>query len=236
MLRRMLLSVLVSACGLAGPLAAFEVHEVQVIPAEPTTADPVTILVSGMSETPCFIFDGVEQSQQNIDFRIGSCPFDPPPLGDTPFAFAGEVGPLPAGTYHVRAFLDTQVIEDVAFTVFPATGPCTPSATALCLNGRRFRVEAEWSANGQQGGGRTIGLTGETGAFYFFQPDNVEVVVKVIDGCALNGRLWVFATGLTNVATVLTVTDTATAAERTYESPAGPPFAPLQDTNAFPCP
>ncbi|HYH44720.1 MAG TPA: hypothetical protein VEG34_03480 [Thermoanaerobaculia bacterium] len=236
MLRRMFLSALVLAGALSGPLAAFEVHEVQVLPAEPTTADLVTILVSGASGTPCFFFDGVEQSQQNIDFRIGGCPIDSPPLQVTPFAFAGEVGPLPAGTYKVRTILDTEVVSEQAFTVAPATGPCTPSATALCLNGRRFRVEAEWSANGQQGAGRTVPLTGETGAFYFFQPDNVEVVVKVIDGCALNGRFWVFASGLTNVGTVLTVTDAVTDMTRTYDSPAGPPFAPLQDTVGFPCP
>ncbi len=233
---RMFLSALVVASGLAGPLAALEIREVRVTPAEPTTNDPVTILLSGVSETPCFSFEAVEPSQQSVDFRLNGCFIDPPPIDDTPFAFAGEVGPLPAGTYQVRVVSDTQAIAAAVFTVYPATGPCTPGATALCLNGRRFRVTAEWSANGQQGDGRALGLTGETGAFYFFQPDNVEVVVKVIDGCALNGRFWVFASGLTNVATELTVTDTATDDARTYVSPAGPPFAPLQDTNAFPCP
>jgi hypothetical protein len=55
----------------------------------------------------------------------------------------------------------------------------------------------------------------------------------VLDGCALNGRWWVFAGGLTNVGVTLTVTDTQTGEFRTYTSPIGVPFAPLQDTTAF---
>lgn len=40
---------------------------------------------------------------------------------------------------------------------------------------------------------------GDTRIFYFFSPDNLEVMVKVLDGCAINGHYWVFAAGLTDL-------------------------------------
>jgi len=56
----------------------------------------------------------------------------------------------------------------------------------------------------------------------------------VLDGCVLSQSYWVFATGLTNVETQLTVKDRTTGQVRTYANPQGQPFQPLQDTSAFP--
>ncbi|HYH45844.1 MAG TPA: hypothetical protein VEG34_09165, partial [Thermoanaerobaculia bacterium] len=64
---------------------------------------------------------------------------------------------------------------------------------------------------------------------------NVELVVKVIDGCGTNDRFWVFAGGLTNVSASFAVTDTTTGFTKSYGNPAGRPFAPIQDTGAFDC-
>ncbi len=111
---------------------------------------------------------------------------------------------------------------------------CTPSSTVLCLQGGRFQVSATFTtAAGQQGSGQAVRLTPDTGYFTFFDPANVEVVVKVLNGCGFNQKLWVFGGGLTNVATVLTATDTATGVSRTYANPQGTPFQPVQDTSAF---
>ncbi len=71
------------------------------------------------------------------------------------------------------------------------------------------------------------------GAFWFFDPQSIEVVFKILDGCATNGHAWVFAGGLTNVGVTLTVTDTKTGAARIYTNPAGSAFQPIQDTAAF---
>jgi len=60
-----------------------------------------------------------------------------------------------------------------------------------------------------------------------------EMVVKVLNACALNSRYWTFAGGLTDVNVILTVTDTQTGAIQTYTNPQGTPFQPIQDTNAF---
>ncbi|HZI67991.1 MAG TPA: hypothetical protein VFF17_15630, partial [Thermoanaerobaculia bacterium] len=114
---------------------------------------------------------------------------------------------------------------------------CAADATTLCLNGGRFQVQARWSTSaGQTGAGQAVGLTGDTGYFWFFSSGNVEIVVKAVTGCAFNSRYWVFAGGLTDVQVDLTVTDTLTGAVRTYTNPQGTAFQPIQDTSAFLCP
>lgn len=113
---------------------------------------------------------------------------------------------------------------------------CEPSGTNLCLTGGRFRVEAEWEDHrGGQGVGHARPLTAESGAFWFFGPENVELVVKVLDACRLPDfrSYWVFASGLTDVGVEITVTDTATGAAWTYHNPRGRAFPPAQDTTAL---
>ena len=118
-------------------------------------------------------------------------------------------------------------------TATPAL-PCTPSTTRLCLNQGRFQVDVAWvTGTGSQGSGQAESLTPDTGYFWFFASSNVEMVIKVLDGCALNGHYWVFAGGLTDVQVVTTVTDTQSGAVKTYANLQGQPFQPLQDTSAF---
>jgi hypothetical protein len=95
-------------------------------------------------------------------------------------------------------------------------------------------VTTEWATrDGRSGPGRAVALTGDTGYFTFFDAANVEVLVKVLNGCGLNSRYWTFAGGLTDVNVILTVTDTQTGSVQTYTNPQGTPFQPIQDTNAF---
>lgn len=121
-------------------------------------------------------------------------------------------------------------------TPFPSR--CEQSETTLCLRGGRFRVEANWSypldENHQAHGlGQPLKLREDTGAFSFFEPSNLELLVKVLDGCAVNGNFWFFAGGLTNAGVDLMVVDTATGEIRVYRNPARTPFRPVQDTSAF---
>ena len=124
-----------------------------------------------------------------------------------------------------------------------AAGSCVPDGNTLCLDDSRFAVQAPFKVG--PGLGPTVLATGvpltdQTGYFWFFDSSNVELVVKVLDGCEVNGYFWVFAGGLTNVEVGLTVTDTDTDTEtgsvRQYNSPYGTPFSPIQDTDAFECP
>ncbi len=111
---------------------------------------------------------------------------------------------------------------------------CTPTATSHCLQGGRFRVEATWDADGSSGAGQAVaGASPTAGLLWFFSPDNWELMVKVLDGCAVNQRYWVFAAGTTNVHYVLTVTDTRTGKVARYENPAGRAAAATTDVDAF---
>ena len=130
---------------------------------------------------------------------------------------------------------DTVVRSNIVrVDVVPENG-CLPDATTLCLNGGRFQVRTAWQTNGgNTGSGQAVTVTGDTGYFWFFGADNVELVVKVINGCAApSPSYWFFAAGLTNVGVDLTVTDTKTGVTRTYHNPVNQPFAPIQDTGAF---
>jgi outer membrane protein assembly factor BamB len=113
---------------------------------------------------------------------------------------------------------------------------CVADAKTLCLQNGRFQVRASWQTSGGAiGDGQAAPLTADTGTFWFFSAANLELVVKVLNGCGAGNHFWVFAGGLTDVHVVLTVTDTANGAVRFYQNPQGTPFAPLQDTSAFPC-
>ncbi|HET9766152.1 MAG TPA: ELWxxDGT repeat protein [Thermoanaerobaculia bacterium] len=112
-----------------------------------------------------------------------------------------------------------------------APGPCVPSATALCLGGH-FRVEATWVVGSQMGAGSAVPLTNDTGGFWFFGPENVEVVLKVLDGRGVNGHQWVFYGALSDVQYHLTVTDTESGLTRRYANPAGE-LASVADTTGF---
>lgn len=104
----------------------------------------------------------------------------------------------------------------------------------IFLNRDRFKIEVEWETpTGVSGDGQAVQLTRDTGYFWFFGQENVEVVVKVLDACSFSGHYWVFAAGLTNVRTVLRVEDTLTGVIRTYVNPQGRSFLPIQDTAAF---
>ena len=115
------------------------------------------------------------------------------------------------------------------------SGACEADDRTLCLEGGRFAVRARWETADGAGDATAWPLTADTGLYWFFGPNNVEMVIKVLDGCGINGHRWVFAGGLTDVAVSMTVTDTETDAEMTYENPAGTPFQPIQDIEAFSC-
>jgi len=106
-------------------------------------------------------------------------------------------------------------LRALALPVRPATAaahphePCVPDAETLCLLNGRYRLRVEWDDqhNGGSGVGKAIPHADRTGFFWFFRPDNVELVVKVLDGTAINGHVWVFYGALSDVGYTLTVED-----------------------------
>ena len=145
--------------------------------------------------------------------------------------FTVEIGSVSgSATIGPQASATARIVDD---DEIPA--PCTPDAETLCLNDGRFRLTLDWRTRaGASGAGQAVPLTGDTGFFWFFNPANVEAVVKVLDGCATAlGGFWVFAAGLTNVETTLRVQDVETGFSRLYTNPLGAAFQPVQDTAAF---
>ena len=117
---------------------------------------------------------------------------------------------------------------------------CAPAANRLCLNRSRFAVEVEWTDfAGTTGSGQAVPVSSDdSGLFWFFGPDNWEMLVKVLDGCGINGHFWVFAAATTDVEVTLRVTDTEAAGTgntgtREYFNPLGTAAAAITDTEAF---
>ncbi len=117
-----------------------------------------------------------------------------------------------------------------------AVDGCIQEPHALCLTGNRFRVTATYHDHlGRDGVGVAAPLTSESGTFWFFSPESVELILKVVDACAhLDfGNFWVFASGLTDVEVHLEVVDTWTGATWQRDTALGQPFPPALDTAAF---
>ena len=118
---------------------------------------------------------------------------------------------------------------------FEKQGNCVASATRLCLNENRFAVDVTWeNFEGETGVAKADAFQSlDSGLMYFFDSQNLEVLVKVLDGCAVNNRVWVFAAATTNVKYSLTVTDTETGLSKSYDNPLNNSADAVTDTNAF---
>lgn len=150
---------------------------------------------------------------------------------DTSALAPGEPGDTKQYAYGVGNIVD----EDLELTEITAP-PCQPDAFSHCLNNGRFRVTVEYEDQlGGFGPGHAILPSDDSGEFWFFNANNSELLVKVLDACGVPGfnTYWVFAAGLTNVEVTLTVTDTQTGAEKVYERPLNQNFRPIVDTQAF---
>jgi hypothetical protein len=142
---------------------------------------------------------------------------DASPAGDALAVWREEGGPLVAQRLAVEA-------------------ECTPSATVLCLQGGRFEVSVEWADfQGNAGPGRRVPVASDdSGLFWFFHPENWEMLVKVLDACPLDGHFWVFAAAATNVEYTLTVSDLVAHQTRIFRNDLGDTARALTVTDAFP--
>ncbi|MEM9555844.1 MAG: hypothetical protein AAGC60_16435 [Acidobacteriota bacterium] len=123
-------------------------------------------------------------------------------------------------------------LPDVATRIRPRD-TCFQDANTLCLRDDRFRVQVSWEDfEGNTGPGIVTPQTNDTGSFWFFSPENLELMVKVLDGRQLTESFWVFYGSLTNVEFEMTVTDTVTLRSKTYENPLGS-FASVGDTEGL---
>lgn len=114
-------------------------------------------------------------------------------------------------------------------------GTCAPGPNVLCLSNKRFAVISAFSTAQETDLANVVELTPDTGYLWFFDQNNVEAVVKVLNTCNVPqfNRFWVFAGGLTNVSTAIRVVDTESGQFLDYVNNPLTPFQPIQDTNAF---
>lgn len=118
----------------------------------------------------------------------------------------------------------------------PSSSTLVHAGAAPCLGdcmvgAGRFQVSVEWPSDA---GATVSGAEGANGSFWFVSPENIDLLVKVLNGCgAGSDHYWVFAGSLTDVQATISVTDTSTGAVSTYTDPLGTGFAPILDTSAF---
>jgi hypothetical protein len=157
--------------------------------------------------------------------------------------FAGWGGAC-SGTGACSVAMNQNQSVTATFNTQTGGGPCVPGSTTLCIDSntgdRRFKVQVSFQTSqggGSSGNGQALSLTslGVThgGLFTFFSADNPEMIVKVLNGCAVNSRYWVFITAGTNVGLTTTITDTKNGQVKTYTNPDLTPAVPVQDTGAL---
>ena len=126
----------------------------------------------------------------------------------------------------------------------PPEEDCTDDADTACLQTKRFQVEVTFSAPGAtppSGSGKVMSFGGmraqnnESVFFWFFANTNFEMGLKILDACGINGKYWVFISGLTNVEWHVTITDTETGAVKMYENPSNQLTETTADTEALDC-
>lgn len=172
--------------------------------------------------------------------------------GAEPVRFAIPAGLLAAGYHDLELRARLELAPPPSPIPDPLVGrsgvEVAPDVPALTLWDGRFRVFVDFT-DPTTGGVRSahgVPLSQQSGGFWFYDPRNLEVLVKVLDGRPLNGHVWVFAASLTTLRYTLTVIDTLGGCD---ELPIDPVSCPnrvyvhragqrreIVDTMAFPLP
>lgn len=84
-------------------------------------------------------------------------------------------------------------------------GSNCPLERACLSNGFTVGVEYQDSVGRWRQAMRQANLSDNSAVFYFFEPSNAEVLVKVLNGCEINENWWVFSAPATDVAYRVTV-------------------------------
>jgi hypothetical protein len=184
---------------------------IDVSPRVPTTADQVRVAVA--DEGACIHYStsgpAVQGNLVYITAQTITCPPVPPPGA---LNFLLTVGHLPAGNYEVLFQVDGSVVDSRDFTV-------VAPAASLTLQVGRFAVDLSWTKpDGMPGGAAAaVQTSDDCGYFWLFDTTDIDIVVKMVNGDLVNGKVWVFASSLTGQPFTLTITDQI----GTVDSPCG---------------
>ncbi len=204
--------------------------DIVISPSLPTSVDHVKLhlvsfgLVSDLQSTVRFDRSG---NTFTLSSTVG--PLSPrPPEGL--FSADVDLGVLPSGTYKV-------VVENDLGTLSKSFAVLVPP-NKLSLDGGRFEVLLGRDNPSSPGGGLfspALQLSDLSGYFWFFDSENAEVTVKLLDGSAVNGHFWLFAAAMTDQPFTLSVSDTQcpACAPKLYVNPAGKSLTFI-DVDSFP--
>ncbi|MES1244549.1 MAG: hypothetical protein ABUT39_23285 [Acidobacteriota bacterium] len=187
---------------LAALLCAPAVHAVEdytairIEPERPTPNDPIHITVTmGAQDDPEFHLARIQGNRIEIQYTTYAYPDIPPPY--VKWTYETTVGPLSAGLYTVE-------VQEGGYPgyskTFEVAGP-DPSLDLLATDQSVFTVTVDFQQPGsdQRSTAYGVPLTRQSGYFWFFDPDNAELTVKILDGRAVNGRYWVFLASMTDL-------------------------------------
>jgi len=104
-----------------------------------------------------------------------------------------------------------------------APHPCVADDTTLCLFDGRFEARVIWkTGDGGHGSGHPFPFhLVNGGGFWFFSPDNPELMLTVFDVRRDTGHFWLYRAGLSSVEYTLQVTDTTTGVQKLFLHPPG---------------
>ncbi|MBZ0114522.1 MAG: hypothetical protein K8J08_18810 [Thermoanaerobaculia bacterium] len=203
----------------------------------PNALDPENFLEIQATGIGSCIFSNptvVENGVVTVDLFDGGICDPPPPRGPFDHRESLALSDLSPGAYDVELrFQDLVVARNTFDNV--ESGPCVADTYSLCLLHDRFQVQATWrTAAGEEGQAVAVSVREDSGLFWFFGPENIELVVKLHNACDSEFHsYWVFAGGLTDVEVDLTVRDVLTDVTRVYHNDQQVQFAPIQDTEGF---
>lgn len=194
------------------------------LPARVTETETATIVLEGTASCPELGDTVVSAGEIHVDLDLDCLLLPPEPA---PFRFDIELEPLAAGSYRVVVGSGDTVHGVASFEVLP-----DPPR----LQGDRFLVDVTFASHSDSGRASLVQAPSrESALFWFFGEDNWELMLKVLDGCAINGHFWVFGAATTDVAHDITIEDTATGNLWTHSNPQGRVAEAITDTRAFPC-
>jgi hypothetical protein len=187
-------------------------------PLAPTPQDTVEVVLSTIERQfgDTLRFDSpptIVEDRITFEGALSDCPVTCPP--PQPVFFRGSRYLLPPLTPGLKT-LELRIGDG---TVLERTFTVADPPHALALRDGRFEVSLEWfDRQGVAHSPRAEILTRESGRFWFFNRDNVELTVKILDGTSLNDHFWLFAASMTDLGYTLTVVDH----DRAACEPAGP--------------
>jgi len=208
------------------PLVVGSGPRLSLAPATPSAGGAASLHISGASGScPSAGAPTLDDHSLTVAIDAGDCA-GPPQWVDL-------VVPLPAleaGSYTAAVLSNGQPAGSTSFEVLPGV----PT-----LRDGRFELSVSWqNADGEQGPGHLVQApSADSALFYFFSPNNWELMVKVLDGCAINDSYWVFAAASTDVAYTVEIRDLAhPGASYRFANALGERAAAITHLDAFSCP